>query len=102
MKKIWIIICVLSLSFFNGSSSNGKNVEKKTEEKEIPAKKIQLSDQSGDKIPILAWGGINCSGTVDMYKDMADAGFTINYADDLSTKPAADNIPHVHSARQGR
>ena len=98
MKKIWIIICVLSLSFFNGSSSNGKNVEKKTEEKEIPAKKIQLSDQSGDKIPILAWGGINRSGTVDMYKDMADAGFTINYADDLSTKPAADNIPHLFTA----
>jgi hypothetical protein len=98
MKKIWIIICVLSLSFFNGSSSNGKNVEKKTEEKEIPAKKIQLSDQSGDKIPILAWGGIDRHSSVRMYKDMAEAGFTINLGLDLTATPTKENIHSLFAA----
>ena len=98
MKKVCIILSILSLSFSNCNFSDGKKVEKKTEEREIPAKKIQLSDQSGEKIPILAWGGINRSGTVNMYKDMADAGFTINYAQDLSTKPTKDNIPHLFTA----
>lgn len=97
MRKIGIIFGLVSLLLTNCSSSNDEKLPEIVE-KDIPAKNIQLSDQSGEKIPILAWGGIQRHSSVSMYKDMSDAGFTINYGYDLAAKPTMENIPHLFTA----
>jgi hypothetical protein len=44
---------------------------------------IRLSDTSGEQIPVLGWHGIDGNSSPERYRDMKDAGFTINFATDL-------------------
>jgi hypothetical protein len=97
MKKAWIIFSLVSLFFFNCNSSNDDTYPGFVEEEDKPAN-VRLGDQSGVKIPIIAWGGIRQNSSVSMYKDMADAGFTINYSYDLRATPRTDDIPRLFTA----
>jgi len=43
-------------------------------------KEIQIEDTSGEQIPVLGWYGIPSEyASVERYKDMAEAGFTIDF-----------------------
>ena len=66
IKKIFGIACMFCLLSFSYKQD------------------IQLSDTSGKQIPVLGWAGIPGEyTTTERYKEMADAGFTINLPWDL-------------------
>lgn len=98
MRKLPLLISIVSFIFIRCSSSSDIGSLEVFAEDEIIAQNIQLADKSGNKIPIIAWGGINRHSSINMYKDMADAGFTINYSYDLGAKPTTENIPHLFTA----
>jgi hypothetical protein len=53
-------------------------------------KEIQIEDTSGEQIPVLVWGGIpNEYVSVERYKEMAEAGFTIDFphAQNFASEP---------------
>lgn len=81
MKNLWIFFYLLSLLFVN-CSSNGHNGDVDYDvvvEEDVLATNIQLSDQSGEKIPIMAYFGVRTvEAPLNVIKDFADAGFTMN------------------------
>jgi hypothetical protein len=97
MKNKWIILGLLSFSLSYCSSTDDGVQPEIIEEVDIPAN-VKLADQSGEKIPILAWGGIDRHSSVRMYKDMAEAGFTINLGLDLTATPTKENIHSLFAA----
>lgn len=94
MRRVWVIFSLLSFLFTNCGTYKQHN-RKSTDNL---ATNIRLADQSGRKIPIMAWGGVTLSGSPEMYKDMAEAGFTINYSPSSAAKPTEENIPHLFAA----
>lgn len=75
-----LLCCLFSCS----SSSEIKEKEDDVKQEEDVLASVSLSDKSGKQIEILAWDGIRSDATPEMYKDMADAGFTSNKARDIS------------------
>jgi hypothetical protein len=53
---------------------------------------MRLADTSGKQIDILAWLGLNTWAEVSWYKDLADAGFTLNLSSDLAAVFQADRV----------
>lgn len=98
MKKLTLSIIFLSMLFSYCSNSKDLQEPEIMEEEDVLATNVQLADNSGEEIPILAWGGINRSGTVNMYKEMSEAGFTINYGYDLSGIPTTETINSLFEA----
>ncbi len=79
MKKTSLILILLSFLVTNCKSSNNNIIEE-----DILATNISLADQSGEKIPIMAFSGLRSTeATAEMYKDFADAGYSINMGSDL-------------------
>ena len=83
MKYKYLFFCLLALLLSSCSSSNANKTSEVVEE-DVLATNIQLADQSGEKMPILAWTGLRTTeAPPSAFKDLADAGFTINLGHDL-------------------
>lgn len=94
MRKIWIVYSLLGFLLTNCSTYKQQN-RKPTDNSVM---NIHLADQSGRKIPIMAWGGVTFASPPEMYKDMAEAGFTINYSPSSAKNLSKEGIPQLFAA----
>ncbi len=97
MKNTTIFIICLCIFIVSCKETNVDNTSDQLVTQEDVLANISLSDDSGDRIPILAWNGIDRFSSESMYKDLADAGFTINLPLDLIT-PDAEKAKLLFSA----